>query len=86
MPRQLLTAAGITSAKVSAERVGDEIFLGILLSTMDPPTTATVLELAHPTLLHVPASIAQIFDPALPIKARVERFHVRIAGTILPAA
>jgi hypothetical protein len=82
VPRKLLTLAKITSERVTAERVGDEIFLGLLLSSMDPPATAIVLELAHPTLLHVPLSLAKIFDAGHPIRARVERFHVRISGTI----
>ena len=82
VPRALLTLAGITSAKVSAERVGDELFLGLLLSSMDPPANAMVLELAHPTLLHVPAPLASIFDEKKPIKARVDRFQVKISGTL----
>ena len=82
VPRKLLTLAGITPERVTAERVGDEIYLAVLLSGTDPPARAVVLELHHPTLLHIPASLAQIFDEAEPIRARVERFHVRIAGTI----
>ena len=81
VPRKLITLAKITSEKITAERVGDEILLGMLLSAMDPPVHAVVLELVHPTLLHLPATLAKIFDPNLPIKARVDRFQVRISGT-----
>jgi hypothetical protein len=74
--------ANITTPRVTAERVGDEIFLAVLLSDTAAPARATVLELHHPTLLHVPASLAAMFDDEEPIKARVERFHVRISGTL----
>lgn len=84
VPRKLLTMAGITSARVSAERVGDEILVGFLLSSADPPPNALVLDLAHPTLLHIPLSLAKIFDADHPIKVRVERLHVRISGTLAP--
>lgn len=83
IPRKLLTLAKITSERVSAERVGDEIYLGLLMSSMDPPANATVLELTHPTLLHIPVALAQIFDPKKPIKARVDRFQVQISGTLV---
>jgi hypothetical protein len=82
VPRKLLTLANITTPRVTAERVGDEIFLAVLLSDTAAPARATVLELHHPTLLHVPASLAAMFDDEEPIKARVERFHVRISGTL----
>jgi hypothetical protein len=82
VPRKLLTLAGITSERVSAERVGDELFLGLVITGMAPPANAQVLELNHPTLLHVPSSLASIFDATQPITARVDRFHVRISGTI----
>jgi hypothetical protein len=82
VPRKLLTLAGITTPRVAAERVGDEIFLAVLLSDTAPPAGALALELLHPTLLHVPATLASIFDDEEPITAKVERFHVRISGTL----
>lgn len=84
VPRKLLTLAKITSERISAERVGDEILLGLLIAGMDPPANAMVLELAHPTLLHIPVALAKMFDPSHPIKAALDRFQVRISGTLAP--
>jgi hypothetical protein len=82
VPRKLLTLAGITTPRITAERVGDEIFLTMLFTGSDPPPRAVLIELHHPTLLHVPSALAQIFDAQKPITARVDRHHVRISGTV----
>jgi hypothetical protein len=84
VPRTLLTQAGITTPRVTVERVGDEILIGMLLSSADPPPHATVIELAHPTLVHVPVALASTFDGTKPIAVRVERLHLRITGTLAP--
>ena len=82
VPKKLVTAAGITTLRVSAERVGDEIILGMLISGMDPPARAVVLEETHPSLIHVPPSLSGIFDASQPILARAGRFQVIVSGTI----
>lgn len=82
VPRKLLALAGITSEKVVAEQVGDELLLSAFLSFMSPPTRAQVLEIAHPSLLHVPRSLVELFDASEPITAGVRGNQVRIAGTL----
>jgi hypothetical protein len=45
---QLLTLAGITSERVSAERVGDEIFLGLVITGMPPASAQVRAQSPHP--------------------------------------
>lgn len=82
VPRKLLTLAGITGDQVVAEQVRDQIYVSAFLSFHPPSSQALVLKIAHPTLLHVPRSLAEIFAPAQPIVARVHGDQVRIAGTL----
>lgn len=83
LPRKLLTLAGITGDRVVAEQVGDEIFVSAFLSFLAPSPRATVLPLGHPTLLHIPRSLADLFDATKPIEAAVHREQVRISGTLV---
>jgi hypothetical protein len=82
VPRKLLTLAGITGEKVVVEQVGDELLVSAFLSFMSPPVRAHVLELAHPSLLHVPRSLVELFDASEPIVAGVRGNQVRISGTL----
>lgn len=84
IPRALLTRAGITSPSVKVERVGDELLIGFLMPGTAAPNGVTVIELAHPTLLQIPASLAGIFDGTEPIQVRVERMHLRVSGKLAP--
>jgi hypothetical protein len=82
VPRVLLDRAGVSTSEVKLERVADELLVGLVLPGTAAPSGVTVVTLSHPSLLHVPASLAAMFDPHAPITARVERFHVRITGTL----
>jgi hypothetical protein len=83
VPKQLLTLAGITGDRVVAEQVGDEIYVSAFLSFLAPSPRATVIEIAHPTLLHIPRTLAELFDPTKPVEAQVHRDQVRISGTLV---
>jgi hypothetical protein len=84
VPRRLLTSARIDGNTVTVERQFDELVIGPHLPFMLPPGPgAAIIELAHPTLLQIPAALASIFDPSAPIKARADGTRVRISGTIL---
>lgn len=82
VPKKLLALAGLSGDQVVAEPVADEIYISAFLSFLAPPPQAIVIKLAHPTLLHVPRSLAERFDATKPITARVVRDQVRIAGTL----
>jgi hypothetical protein len=82
VPRALLERASVTTHDVKLERVGDELLVGLVMPGTPVPPGVTLVTLSHPSLLHVPASLASMFDANAPITARVERFHVRITGTL----